>query len=409
MTASSSQKVAASSARDGNAPTRDSQKLVKIENAPGIYRKGSRYIVVFNDPTGKQRKRSARTLAEARTLKAALTTDVNRNEYLAPSKLTFAEYAARWIASYDGRTARGIRPDTLRDYRRQLGVDDDGKPTGKGAVAYFARKPLAAVTAQDVKAYAAQLAAKGAARNTVRLAVAPIKAMLATALEEGIIRSNPAAGLRLGRTVAQAPVKTVHALTEDEVVKVLAEVPEQWRLLFETLAQTGLRISELLALTKADVDFGRRRLSVSKRVSRGELGAPKSRNGVRVVPLSEGLSRQLWKRCATMPDDAVIFAGDDGGTLSRSALYRVVNAAGERAKIGWPVGLHTFRHTCASIMFRRGVPKEAIRRLLGHHSWDFTASTYLHLDDDDLPDGSVVGDLVGGAALPLIAVAAGAS
>lgn len=35
-------------------------------------------------------------------------------------------------------------------------------------------------------------------------------------------------------------------------------------------------------------------------------------------------------------------------------------------------------------MFRRGVPKEAIRRLLGHHSWDFTAGTYVHLDDDDL-------------------------
>jgi hypothetical protein len=44
-------------------------------------------------------------------------------------------------------------------------------------------------------------------------------------------------------------------------------------------------------------------------------------------------------------------------------------------------------------MFRRGVPKEAIRRLLGHHSWDFTAGTYLHLDDDDLPDGAVVGHL----------------
>jgi hypothetical protein len=37
-------------------------------------------------------------------------------------------------------------------------------------------------------------------------------------------------------------------------------------------------------------------------------------------------------------------------------------------------------------MFRRGVSKEAIRKMLGHHSWDFTASTYLHLDDDDLPD-----------------------
>lgn len=39
------------------------------------------------------------------------------------------------------------------------------------------------------------------------------------------------------------------------------------------------------------------------------------------------------------------------------------------------------------------MPKEAIRKLLGHHSWDFTAGTYLHLDDDDLPDGAVVGDL----------------
>ena len=44
-------------------------------------------------------------------------------------------------------------------------------------------------------------------------------------------------------------------------------------------------------------------------------------------------------------------------------------------------------------MFRRGVPKDAIRRLLGHHSWDFAAGTYVHLDDDDLPDGAVVGDL----------------
>jgi hypothetical protein len=48
-------------------------------------------------------------------------------------------------------------------------------------------------------------------------------------------------------------------------------------------------------------------------------------------------------------------------------------------------------------MFRRGVPKEAIRRLLGHHSWDFTAGAYVHLDDDDLPDGAIVGDLVAGA------------
>jgi integrase len=44
-------------------------------------------------------------------------------------------------------------------------------------------------------------------------------------------------------------VKTTHALTEEEVVRVLAEVPERWRLLVELLAQTGLRISGRPTLT----------------------------------------------------------------------------------------------------------------------------------------------------------------
>jgi integrase len=119
----------------------------------------------------------------------------------------------------------------------------------------------------------------------------------------------------------------------------------------------------------------------------------KTRYGIRQVPLSPGVTQQLWTRLARSDDDALVFATATGGPLDRSKLYAIVRAAGKRAGIEWPVGLHTFRHSCASIMFRRGVPKEAIRRLLGHHSWDFTAGTYLHLDDDDLPDGMVVGDL----------------
>lgn len=361
---------------------------------PGIYKKDNRYIVVFRDPQGRQRKRSARTLAEARTLKGTLTADVRRNEYVEEIRVSFGDYAARWIATYEGRTARGIRAGTLRDYRRALGLDDDGNPNGSGAVGYFGRMPLGAIRAQDVKGYAAQVAARGVARNTVRLAVAPVKALLATAHEEGLIRANPAAGLRLGRTVAASPVKTTHALTEEEVVRVLGEVPERYRLLVEFLAQTGLRISEALALTKTDIDFGARRVSVSRRLYEGVLDAPKSRHGVRQVPLSPGLAQRLWTLLATAEDGSLVFATKTGQPLDRKNLYWIVRAAGEQAGIEWAVGLHTFRHSCASIMFRRGVNKEAIRRLLGHHSWDFTAGTYVHLDDDDLPDGAVVGDLV---------------
>lgn len=360
---------------------------------PGVYRKGGRYVVVFRDPAGAQRKRSARTLAEARTLKAALTADVKRNEYLEQNKVSFAIYAREWIDSYEGRTVRGIRPGTLRGYRRQLGLNLDGTPTGRGAISFFGQTQLAAIRATDIKAYAAQLAATGAARNTVRLAIAPIRALLATAHEDGLIRANPAAGLRLGRTLAHAPLKQVNALTEQELLRVLAEIPLQHQLLAEFLAQTGLRISEALALTKADIDFGRRRLTVSRRLYDGDLDQPKSRHGHRQVPLSPGLSQRLWHRLAREPDTSPAFTNKDGSPPDRNHLYTVVRAAGDRAGISWPVGLHTFRHTCASILYRRGVPKEAIRQLLGHHSWEFTATTYLHLTHDDLPDGTIVNDL----------------
>jgi hypothetical protein len=101
-----------SSTRASKAP-----KLVKT-STPGVYRRGNRYVVVYRDPTGKQRKKFAKTLAEARAVKSALTADVQRGEYRELSKVPFVDYAKQWVNTYEGRTVRGIRPGTLRDYRR---------------------------------------------------------------------------------------------------------------------------------------------------------------------------------------------------------------------------------------------------------------------------------------------------
>ena len=102
----------------------EARQLVKT-TTPGIYKRGSRYVVRYRDPRGKERKRFARTLAEARDLKATLTADVKRGEYRALSKVTFNEYAPTWIKSYAGRTSRGLRDATRADYARELGLDPD--------------------------------------------------------------------------------------------------------------------------------------------------------------------------------------------------------------------------------------------------------------------------------------------
>jgi integrase len=79
---------------------------------------------------------------------------------------------------------------------------------------------------RDVKAYAERVAARGVAPNTVRLALAPVKALLATAVEEGLIRFNPSVGLRLaaGRQ-EEAEEEHAKALTEEELGEVLAAIP----------------------------------------------------------------------------------------------------------------------------------------------------------------------------------------
>lgn len=108
---------------------------------PGIFKRGGSYVVVYRDPQGRQRKRFARTMGEARDLKATLRADVTRGEYRSQSKVTFVDYAAEWIDSYTGRTRRGISEETRASYGRSLGLDENGRPLegAVGAVGFSAR------------------------------------------------------------------------------------------------------------------------------------------------------------------------------------------------------------------------------------------------------------------------------
>ena len=361
---------------------------------PGVFKRGGRYVVIFRDPNGRQRKQSARTLAEARELKATLTADVRRGEYRALSKVTFADYAAEWIMSYQGRTSRGIRQETLADYRRDLGIGHDGQPLGDGAVGFFGRMALAAIEPRDIKRYAAELAGRGLAPASVRNALAPVRALLATAFEDGLIRGNPSAGLRIVQRVDdKQDGPSTKALTEGELRALLAEVPDEWRLFFELLAHTGLRIGEAVALTWGDVDFGKRRLEVRRRLYRGRFDSPKSRYGRRTVPLEHGLSRALWRLRGSAPDTAPLFSSQDGSFLDPSNVAaRVLKPAARRAGVPW-ASFHTFRHTCATMLFRHGLNAKQVQTWLGHHSPAFTLATYVHLLPDDLPDPGFLGEL----------------
>jgi integrase len=347
---------------------------------PGVYRRGSRYSVVYRDRQGRQHKRSAASFAEARLLKSALTAAVARGEYYPVSRLTLAEYLPEWLSTYAGRTNRGLRAHTRLEYQRDL---------ERHALPFFGRTRLVAIEPRDIKRFIATLIDQGLCGSSVRRRLAPLRALLATAVEDGMIRSNPAAGVRVPRSPAD---RTDHdrrkALSEEELRRLLRELPAGWRLFVEFLSHTGLRFSEAIGLRWTDVDFEERCLHVRRRLYHG-FDAPKSRYGRRAIPLSARMLASLAslrQSTSFRAESDPVFASRTGTPLDYANLYRrVFKPAARRAGVPW-ASFHTLRHTCATVLFRNGLDAKQVQIWLGHHSPAFTLAVYVHLDVADLPD-----------------------
>jgi len=349
---------------------------------PGVYKRGNRYVVVYRHK-GQQHKQYARTYTEARNLKSQLVADISRGEHRQGGRQTFGEYARDWIDTYQGRTSRGFRESTRAGYRRSL--EDK-------AIPYFEKRTrrLAEIEPRDVRQFVTWLfdekaQGKRLSLQTVRNHVIAVRACLATAYEDGEIRSNPAAGIRISRpggTIDEGEKR--RALTKTELRAFLASVDPEWRLFFELLAHTGLRISEARELRWGDLDLVAGRLKVRRQIYKGEISEPKSRFGKRDLPLSPGMVVQLRAR-ESWPD-ALVFATPTGEHLSANIVRRaVLDPAAKAAGVPWAT-FHTFRHTTASLLFDAGRNVKVVQEWLGHSDPGFTLRTYVHLMDDGLGD-----------------------
>ncbi|MGI9020500.1 MAG: site-specific integrase [Solirubrobacterales bacterium] len=167
---------------------------------PGIFKRGSRYVVVYK-VDGRQRKESARTLDEARRLKAARMTDRDRGEFQEQSRVKFRAYAEEWIDRYQGNGRRGFTENTRDEYRRDL---------ERYAIPFFddrLGRTLAPITPRDVAKWIGWLCEQPNNRNggkladqSIRRIVAPTRSCLATAKREGMIRPAPASSTAGSRT-----------------------------------------------------------------------------------------------------------------------------------------------------------------------------------------------------------------
>ncbi|MBA7686975.1 Tyrosine recombinase XerD [subsurface metagenome] len=127
------------------------------------------------------------------------------------------------------------------------------------------------------------------------------------------------------------------------------------RLLLELLLQTGLRISEALAITPADLGTLDRQPIC--RIRKGKGGKE------RIVALPAGLSSELLIYCRQLS-----FEGEDRRIfrITRQRAWQIVKDAAGRAGVSKNVYLHLFRHSYAIGFLRETGHPQALMTLLGH-------------------------------------------
>jgi integrase len=358
----------------------DERKLVRTKT-PGIYRRGRSYVVIYR-AGGRQRKEFAQTLDEARRLKRERETDRDRGELQERTTITLRAYFEEWVERYRGQGRRGFRESTREEYRRLL---------TRYAYEHFSEKlRLMDVTPYRLARFVDWLCDEVAqgrrlSDSTVANAVIPVRAALATAQREGLIRHNPAVKLALPHReqIREDDEDEVKTLSRKQVRQLLARAPEEHRLLLEVLASCGLRVSEAIALQRrhVHVDGARPHLKIRRAIVKRRVEPPKTKHGRRDVPLAAGLAERLREHVASLPAGAetLVFSAAGGSALDPDNLRSRMLKPLVR-KIGAPwAGFHTLRHTYASLQLACGVNIVQLSRVLGHHSPAFTLSVYTHL------------------------------
>ncbi len=349
----------------------DKRRLVKTRT-PGVFKRVDGagrtigYVCVFRS-AGRQRKRHARTYEEAKRIKRQSEIDRDRGELQERTTIGFLRYLDEWVERYRGQGRRGFRESTREEYRRLI---------RSYAHRHFPRKlKLVDVSTYALARYMDWLAdeseqGKRLGDRTIANAVIPLRAALATAKREGLIRHNPAQGLAIPH--------------REQLAAILAMAPERHRPLFELLATCGLRISEAIALQRLHLrlDADEPEVCIRRAVVRERIEPPKSKHGRREVRLPAPLVARLRVHLAAQPDQdstALAFPNESGITLDPNNLRRrVLKPLVEEVNAPW-AGFHTFRHTFASIHLSQGTNLLQLSRALGHHSPAFTLTRYTHL------------------------------
>ena len=344
----------------------------------------------WNESEGKyKRVQRSETIPAPHTRKHAekvLTerlSQINRSEFVEPTKMPFRDFADHWVEKY----ARGqVKPGTLEDY---LGY------FRKHLFPAFGDIQLSNIRVEDIQGFKSKKLNDGYKPQTVKHLLRLLRQILNHAVDWDKLKNNPANKVKY----PSIPKTEMDCLNAVEVKKFLDAIPREWYPFFLTAVTTGLRIGELLAMRWENLDWVNQRYLVRETLSRrryeykGGFTTPKTKGSASTVDLTPICIRSLKDHDlrqkkhklslgAGYEDQGLIFCNFMGRPLDEKNLIKrqfhtALKDAGLRR-----IRFHDLRHTTASLLINMGVSPKSIQRQMRHASIETTFDTYGHLFPD---------------------------
>jgi integrase/recombinase XerD len=263
----------------------------------------------------------------------------------------------------------GLAPSSLSSYRRDL----------NRWAGWLDRRGGTLLSAQrtDVEAFLAEQFRTKAKATSIARRLSAVRRFYALQLQHGAVRADPTLRVqapklprRLPKNLSEAKVEALLAAPDSGTTLGLRD-----RAMLETLYATGLRVSELVGLTLAQVSLD---MGVVRVIGKGSKE--------RLVPLGEEsiswLKRYLADARHALAGNSkstAVFVTARGGPLTRQAFWALLKRLG--AKAGIPAASlspHVLRHAFATHLLNHGADLRVVQLLLGHADIA-TTTIYTHV------------------------------
>lgn len=344
--------------------------------------------------TGFKRKSDAKHQAEM------IERQLRNGEYIAPSSSTFKQVADDWIKQY----ANDVKVSSVRAREKAI----------HHAIEHFNTKPIQTIKKHEYQRFVNDMSAQYS-KNYVDSIVASTNMIFKYAHDMKLIKTLPSESIKRPKkkvSVEELEDSEIHKkfLEKDELFQFLEVAknhhsPQNSFEVFTTLAYTGMRAGELLALKWSDIDFENNTISITKTYynpnnnkKHYQILTPKTESSIGKISVDPHVIQLLkdykvnvqdtWKN-ELYVDNNFVFTDVNGYPLVIKKLSTWIQAIMKKTDItNKHISTHSFRHTHCALLIEAGVHIKEIQERLRHKDINTTMNIYAKITNSYKKDAS---------------------